>query len=175
MISNFKKFLNDHGVLPGSLSDGDAKATYNKLKQSESTQGTVSLWESSITDGEGETAKTYPIVTPEFNQGLTKGTVTKYQTQDNKYINLDYIYWPVDTNQFSTYPIISAKQAFEKLQNGEGVTVLPYSQSSIAIEKVYLAYLLPREYIPYLHPVYVFQGPNYVAYVSAITTDNIEP
>jgi hypothetical protein len=157
------------------LNEGQAKVSYNKLKQSESTEANISLWESDIVDGEGETAIRYPIVTPEYNQGLVRGVVTKYQTAGNKYISLDYIYWPIDITQFATYPIISVKDAYEKLQNGEGVTVLPYSQSTISIEKVYLAYLLPQDYIPYLQPIYVFQGPNFVAYVQAITSDNIEP
>ncbi len=175
LASNFKKFLAEHGVLTDLLGGGKTKVVYNKPRQLEASEATVTVWEADIRDGEGENPTIYPIVSPTFNEGLVKGVVTRYQLPDNKYLSLDYIYWPIDIKKFATYPIITVQQAYEKLQNGEGVTVLPYSQSNASIEKVYLAYLLPKDYTPYLQPVYVFEGPNFVSYVAAITSDNFEP
>ncbi len=175
LVNNFRKFLADRSSMPELLYNGKSKVVYNKPKILDSTEAVVTLWEAEIVDGEGEKAPKYPIVTPEYTEGLVRGVVTKYQSPQNKYTALDYIYWPVDLKRHETYPIISVKQAYEKLQNGEGVTVLPYSSTSASIEKVYLAYLLPKEYTPYLQPVYVFEGPNFVSYVPAITPDNFAP
>lgn len=175
LISQFKKYLNDRGAMPEQLSQGTSRVFYNRDRQIDATQANVALWQSPIIEGEGETAIEYPIVTPEFSEGLVKGVVTKYQALENKYLSIDFIFWQVDLERFETYPIKSVDQAFDQLQKGEGITVLPYSRSTVAIEKVYLAYLLPKEYTPFLQPVYVFEGPQFAAYVPAITSDNFEP
>lgn len=174
IASNFKKYLGDQGILQAQLADGRTRAFYNRSQVQEASEAAVTVWQADITEGT-ETKINYPIVTPSFREGLVKGTVTRYQANQNKYLSIDYIFWPIDTSESATYPIKTVEEAFEQLKNGEGVTVLPYSKSNVAIENVYLAYYLPIEYVPYLQPVYVFQGPEFAAYVPAITSDNFVP
>ena len=175
LINNFKKYLNDQGSMPSQLSSGNAKVFYNRPKQIEATEANISLWQEDIVEGTEENQTKYPIVTPEFSQGLVKGVVTRYNSPQNKYVSVDFIFWPIDLERFETYPIKTVQEAYEQLQSGEGITVVPYAKSSASIEKVYIAYLLPKEYTPYLQPVYVFEGPQFAAYVPAITSDNFEP
>lgn len=175
MINNFRKYLGERGSMPDQLAQGQAKVFYNKPRQTESSEANITLWQQDIKEGTEENPIIYPIVTPEFSQGLIKGVVTRFQTVENKYLSIDFIFWPIDTTRFETYPIKTVEEAYEQLKNGEGVTVLPYSRSNVEIEKVYLAYLLPKEYTPYLQPIYVFEGPQFAAYVPAIPSDNFEP
>lgn len=175
LIAAFKRYLSERGSMPDQLAGGSAKVFYNKPKQIESTEATITLWQQDIKEGTEENPITFPIVSQEFNQGLVKGSITRYQSLENKFLSIDYIFWPVDLTRFETYPIKTVEQAFEQLKNGEGTVVLPYTKSTAAIEKIYLAYLLPKEYTPYLQPVYVFEGPQFAAYVPAITPDNFEP
>ena len=175
IASNFKKYLGDQGILQAQLADGRTRAFYNRAQVQEASEAAVTVWQADITEGQETTKVSYPIVTPTFKEGLVKGTVTRYQANQNKYLSIDYIFWPIDTAESETYPIKTVEEAFEQLKNGEGVTVLPYSKSNVAIENVYLAYYLPIEYVPYLQPVYVFQGPEFAAYVPAITSDNFVP
>jgi len=175
LVNNFKKYLNDQGVLSASLDAGKYATFYNNAKVSEATEAAITLWQKDIIQGTEEQPIAYPIVNPNFKEGLVRGVVTKFVSPQNKYLSVDFIYWSIDTARTETYPIKTVKDAYDQLQNGEGITVLPYSKSSVAIENVYLGYLLPKEYTPYLQPVYVFEGPGFAAYVPAITPDNFEP
>jgi hypothetical protein len=175
MINNFRKYLNDRGTMPDQLSGGKSKVFYNKPRQTEASEANVTLWQQDIKEGSDENPIYYPIVTPEYSQGLVKGVVTRFEKLENRYLSIDFIYWPVDLARFETYPVKTVEQAYEQLQNGEGTVVVPYSKSNVEIDKVYLAYILPKEYTPYLQPVYVFEGAGFAAYIPAITHDNFEP
>ena len=85
-------------------------------------------------------------------------------------IGANYIYQNI-TEEASTYPIKTAKQAYEDLVNGKAfIASNPGNDTNISITNVYLAYYLSDdEKQSYTMPVIVFQGnENFFAYVNAI-------
>lgn len=161
-----KSFLGSKGLLKDQLKSGKTTAVYNNQIKKDSTLVTVNLWQESIED--------YPIVTPKFNEGLIKAVGNSNRNGDRKYILLDYIFWPIDLENFGTYPIKTADEAFEELKNGEGFIAIEPKTSSASITKVYLAYYLAEAYSNYLQPVYVFEGPGFAGFVTAVKSEFVE-
>lgn len=74
-------------------------------------------------------------------------------------------------DQGSPYPLKSGDVAFADLHAGKGYLIHSNStnREQINIKKMYLAYLIPDTYTPYIQPVYVFVGEDdFVAYVPAL-------
>lgn len=169
-IAGFKNILSNLGVMKNDLSDGRAKVILLKLSgenlattelQSEADAVQISLWPASIDKK--------PIYTANFNKALINGVALKDAGQLINYISLDFIYYPIDTSTSATYPMKTAEQAFEDLKNGRGVVVLEPDKPQVSITSVNLGYFLSENYTPYLQPIFVFEGPSFAAYVSAIT------
>ncbi|KKR80007.1 MAG: hypothetical protein UU26_C0029G0012 [Candidatus Daviesbacteria bacterium GW2011_GWC1_40_9] len=108
------------------------------------------------------------VITPQFTQGLVRATVTKHTLEANKYIDINFIFWPVDKASSSTYLLKLPAQAFSELKIGQGFVALEPDQPQVSISSVYLAYYQSESYSPYLQPVYVFDGPQFIALVPAI-------
>lgn len=162
----FKSFLSSKGLLKEQLREGQATATYNNAVKKDSTLVTLNLWQNSVDE--------FPVVTPNFNEGLIKAVGNNNQNTDRKYVLLDYIFWPIDLENFGTYPIKTPEQAYEELQNGDGFIALQPKSTSVSIAKVYLAYYLAEEYSGYLLPVYVFEGIGFAGYVPAVVSEYVE-
>lgn len=72
------------------------------------------------------------------------------------------------SNESSTYGIKTASDAFIELKQGKGyIAARPQNTNEISIKNVTLSYYI-GEKREYLMPVIVFQGDNFIAYVSAI-------
>lgn len=165
-IQNFKGFLSSRELLKDQLRSGRATATYDNPVKIDSNSVSLNLWQDDID-------KT-PIVTPKFNEGLIKAVATKDRNADKKYILMDYTFWPVDLNNFGTYPIKTPAEAFEELKNGDAFVALEPRTGNVSITKVYLAYYLSEEYSNYLQPVYIFEGSSFAAIVPAIKSEFVE-
>ena len=74
----------------------------------------------------------------------------------------------IETSTFATYPTKTAETAFDDLKQGKGVVVVEPDKPKVSITSVYLGYYLAENYNPYLQPIFVFEGPNFVAYADAI-------
>lgn len=160
MVTDFKNYLAINNLLVDDLKNGKSAVQYNNKNAKDSTTAKVSLFPSNLDN--------LPIVTPLFNQGLVKADVISSET--NHYPNLNYIYWTIDQTTSSTYPLKTAKEAFNELKSGNGFVSIASAQAKISITSVYLAYLETEEYTPYLQPVFVFEGPDFVGLVPAIIT-----
>lgn len=160
-----RSYLSSKGLLKDQLRSGKTTALYNNPIKKDSTLVTVNLWQESIED--------YPIVTPKFREGLIKAVGNNNRNGDHKYILLDYIFWPIDLENFGTYPIKKADAAFEELKSGSGFVAVEPRTSSASITKVYLAYYLAEEFSNYLQPVYVFEGPEFVGFVPAVADEYV--
>lgn len=163
---NFKNFLSSRNLLKDQLKAGRTTVGYNNPVRKDSNLVTINLWQESIED--------IPIVTPKFNEGLIKAVGTNNGDADKKYILLDYIFWPVDLQNFGTYPIKTFGEAFEELRNGEGFVAVEPKTSNASITKAYLAYYLSEEYSNYLLPVFVFEGPQFTGFIPAIKSEFVE-
>lgn len=160
LISDFKDFLSSKNILYQELSSGTGNVTYSGSGEGEIAQ--ISLWPSDIDKTK--------IITPQFTQGLIRASITKHSWEINKYININFTFWPVDKTTSSTYPLKTPNQAFEELKAGSGFVAVEPPQPQVSISSVYLAYYQSESYSPYLQPVYVFDGPQFITLVPAVGT-----
>lgn len=165
IVEEFKGYLSSHGLMNEDLSNGKTQVTYDATIQKDSSFATVSLWQSDV--------EQLPIITPEFKNGLIKAKVNKFREIESTYQELDYTYWPIDLNDFGTYPTKPVATAFEQLKNGQGIVLAEPKTPKVSIASVYLGYLLTEDYNPLLHPVYVFESPDFAAVVSAVSDEYI--
>ena len=169
LVSDFERFLNLIGYLKEDLKTdrtkvillkNDGRALSPTTLRSEAIAALISLWPSPIDKKS--------IFTPDFNKALVNATVLKSAENLEDYLSINFTYYPMDTTTFGTYPTKTAEEAFDDLKNGLGVVVVEPLKPQVSISSVYLGYYLPQIYSPYLQPIFVFEGPNFVAYVSAI-------
>lgn len=155
IIEDFRNTLSALGVLKEGLSKGKTKVTH--LKNS----AQVSLWPTPI---EGK-----DIFTAQFDTSLINAVIFKSADNLKNYLSLNYTYYPIELSTFATYPSKTAEQAFEDLKSGKGVIIVESEKPNISITAISLGYFLPEKYNPYLQPIFVFEGPHFVGYVSAVS------
>lgn len=157
LVSDFQNKLQILGVFTEDLASGRSKI----LKNDSGSIAQISLWPASIDNK--------PIMTPLFDTSLITAQVLKGANDLKNYLSLEYTYFPIDLSTFSTYPIKTAEEALDDLKSGKGVVVIEGEKPNISITSIYLAYYLSDKYSPYLQPIYVFEGPHFVAYVAAVS------
>lgn len=165
LAADFKGLLAEKGLLLDQLSNSRSKVYYGASSNLDSDTAIITLWQDDIDK--------YQIITPKFNQGLIRSTVNKLQDPKNKYLEMDFIYWPIDKDQYATYPIKSPLKALEDLKSGNNVSIVekPKSGNEVSLTNLTITYLLSEEYTPFLQPVYVFSGVDFTALVPAILSD----
>lgn len=170
LVSNFKQILSSLGILKEDLQDGRAKVNFLKINgsginptelKSEAVAYQISLWPAAIDKR--------AIFTPDFNNALISAVISGPANSLDNYLVLRFTYYPVDLSTYATYPIKTGEEAFDDLKTGEGIVVIEPDKPQVSITSVSLGYYLSGSYSPYLQPIYVFEGPNFVAYVSAIS------
>ncbi len=169
LVVDFQTVLKSLRAFKDDLTRGRTKIVL--LKQSgealvptqlrtESVAAQVSLWPQEIDKKH--------IFTPEFNKSLISATITQTTADLKNYKILDFTYWPIETTIYATYPTKSPEDAFSDLQSGKATIIIEPSKPQVSITSLYLGYYLSQNYIPYLLPIYIFEGPQFVAYVPAI-------
>lgn len=110
------------------------------------------------------------VMSPDFRRGLYSILYSGTNDQKKKILEARYFAAPIDLQNWATYPLISAANAFEKLKSRQAIFAsLPIGQN-ITIRKVYLAYLDPYPAQRYLQPVLVFSDEkDFVAYVPIVS------
>lgn len=170
LISGFKSILTSLGIMKDDIASGQSKVTLLKIFQntliptqikSEAQAAQISLWQNTI-DGK-------PVLTARSDESLINAIVLGRSAQIDNYLSLDFTYYPVDISTFATYPLKDTSLAFEDLKSGKGVVIIEPEKPQVSITSVSLAYYLPQDYNPYLQPIFVFEGPGFMAYVSAIS------
>lgn len=158
LVSDFQNNLQSLGVLKEDIASGRSKVLKNEPGIAQ-----ISLWPKSIGNRQ--------ILTPQFDISPTNAKVYRSADSLENYLTLNFTYFPPDISTFATYPIKTSEQAFDDLKSGKGVVVVESGKSQISITSVYLAYYTPETYAPYLQPIFVFEGPHFVAYVSAVSSE----
>ncbi|MDO8638988.1 MAG: hypothetical protein Q7R43_05405 [Candidatus Daviesbacteria bacterium] len=164
IIADFKNYLKDNNLLVEDLKNEKSLVQYNNGTAQNSITAKVSLFPINFDN--------LPIITPLFNQGLIKAEISGPEI--NQYPNLNYTFWVIDKTTSSTYPLKTADQVFAELKSGTGFVSIESKSPKVSIASVYLAYLETEEYTPYLQPVFVFEGPDFVGLVPAISTTSTQ-
>lgn len=159
LIADFKGFLGAKKLLPESLKNGRAKIDYSKIEEVSVAQ--INLWPQDF-DGK-------PIVTAQLDKGLVRAMISGSPRDLDSYLSLSYTFWTIDPTTFATYPLKNTLQAFDDLKQGKGVVLKrPTGAQNVSITNVYLGYFQSENYTPYLQPIFVFEGPQFMALVTAI-------
>lgn len=170
LVTDFKQILSFLGILKDELQNGRTKVVLLKLEgdklvpttiPQETQAAQISLWPVNIDQKS--------IFTPDFNKSLVWGIVSGSADKLENYYSLNFTYYPIDTTTFATYPIKSAESAFDDLKNGKGVVIFEPKKAQVSITSVYLGYYLPENYNPYLQPIFIFEGPDFISFVPAIS------
>lgn len=176
LVSDFQNILTTLGVNKEELKKGQTRIVLLRkdgdqliptLVRTETEAVQISLWPEPIDKK--------PLLTSDFSRSLVNAIVTKTASNINDYLALNFTFWPVDTTTFATYPAKSPDNAFDDLKSGKGVVIINSPKPQVSISSVYLAYFLPNDYSSYLQPIYVFEGSNFAAYVSAISSQFQSP
>ncbi len=122
-----------------------------------------------------EIAEDLPILPPSLNEPNISVWVTGGKGS-KEVVKAKFIYFPVDKEKFSTYPLKPISQAWSELQNKlyhlSKINDNFSPEQKIAIRKIYLAYLDPDYPFEFLKPIYVFEGDNeFVGYVEAVSSE----
>ncbi len=169
LVSDFQQTLTTLGVLKENLKNGRTKIIPLKTDgenliptqtRSEAIAAQVSIWPASINNK--------PIFTADFNKSLVSAIVYASANNLDNYLSLNFTYYPIDSSTFATYLLKTSETAFDDLKKGKGAVIIEPDKPQVSITSVYLGYFLSEDYSPYLEPIFVFEGPNFVAYVSAI-------
>lgn len=172
LVSGFESILSSLGVLSDDLKKGRTKVTLLKSDgknlipttlKTEAQAVQISLWIQSIDKKS--------IFTSDFNKALVYAIVSPTSSDLENYYSLQFSTYPIDTSTYATYSIKTAEVAYNDLKSGKGVVILQPLKPQVSISSVYLGYYLSDNYSPYLQPIYVFEGQNFVGYISAITDE----
>ncbi len=176
LVNDFQNLLSSLGVFKNELKKGrtrivplrkDGNQLIPTTLRTEADAVQISLWPESIDKK--------PLLTSDFSRSLVNAIVTKTASNINDYLALNFIFWPVDLTTFATYPAKSPDQALDDLKSGKGVVVMNPPKPQVSINSVYFAYFMPDNYSSYLQPIYVFEGSNFAAYVSAVNSQFQSP
>jgi hypothetical protein len=114
------------------------------------------------------------VLPPGFDQSYNYAIYTYQQSVNLSFLNINYTFWPVTHTDYATYPLISAKQAWQAVQDGNAVVVRQGQNdpNHIVVRNISLAYFDSEEPQSYLQPIFVFEGDNgFVAYYPAISAE----
>ena len=172
LVSGFEQILSNLGVLTDDIKKGRTKITLLKSGgnnliptslRAEAQAVQISIWPQNIDKKS--------IFTPDFNTALVNAIVIKSAISLDNYISIQFTNFPIDITTFATYSTKTPEAAYGDLKSGKGVVVLEPTKPQVSISSVYLGYYLSDNYNPYLEPIYVFEGQNFVAYIPAITDE----
>lgn len=160
LVSNFIRILESLGVLKEEVKEGKSKVT---VLNANTKEVLISVWPKDLDKK--------PIFASDVNKSPISATVRATSANLENYLSLDFTYYQIDTQTFATYPIKSSEAAFSDLKLGKGVVVVEPQRPQVSISSVSLGYFLPEGYSTYIQPVFVFEGPHFLAYVSAILSE----
>lgn len=157
LAQDFQNMLSFLGISKDELKNGRSKVI---ILNDEEGLAQISLWPKFFDKRE--------VFTPQFNKSLVNAVVRRSADNLENYLALNFTFWNVDTTTFATYPTKSAEAAFEDLKSGKGVITIEPSKPQVSITSISLGYYLADNYTLYLQPIYIFEGPQFASYVSAV-------
>lgn len=160
LTGDFRDFLSQLGTVE-QLKSGPVKVNLQDGKAQ------ISIWPANIEDKQ--------ILTPLFTQSLITTTVIGSPKNIDNILSLKYKFFPIDSTTFATYPIKTTESALADLKSGKGKIVIAPAKPQVSITSAYLTYYQSENYTPYVQPIFVFEGPNFVAYVPAIIDEFLSP
>lgn len=169
LLEDFNRFLSRMGIFKDELNSGRNKINLLKYvgdqflptqSRSEAQAAQIYLWPADLDKKQ--------IITENFDQALIRAEILNSASELVNIRSLNFTFWPIDTSTFATYPLKSSDKAYQELKSGQGTVIMEPLSKEISITTVSLAYYQPTNYNPYLQPVFVFEGPGFIALIPAL-------
>jgi len=167
-----KNFLASNNLLEEDLANGTAEFEYLRFdgielspvnSLSEANFVRVYLFRENLDE--------LKILPPNPKKSLISFLFSGSRTPGKRIVEINYNYYPIEKEIFSTYPLKPVNQAWNELQGGQGY-IANFGQNEsgqITIRQVYLAFYNSPQPQHYLQPIYVFEGDkDFWAYIPAI-------
>jgi hypothetical protein len=112
----------------------------------------------------------YEMYNPDPKKGVITAVLSGVLSGQESIVELEYHYRPIDYTQVETYPVRSARSAWQVLQSGGGYVASKGKLDEAVIRDVAIGYYEDWENEQeYLQPIYVFTGDGgFVGYSPAI-------
>lgn len=170
-LSEVRNYLNKADLLPNDINDGENIITFLAAKAkgykevgslSEADFVQIDLFRASVDE---ET----PNITSTKDKGVIRVILSGSRGQNERAVQVEYDYFPINLEASETYPIKSGVAAWEELINGGGHILSSPQEGTVTVRKAYLAYYDSFDPQNYFQPVYVFEGDgDFKAMVPAI-------
>lgn len=167
-----KNFLANNSLLANDLATGSAEIVYLKftppnltpaVSLSEADFVRVNLFRSDLDD--------LKILPPNPKNSMISFLFSGSKAMGKRIIEVNYTYYPIETETSATYPLKTTQTAWQEIQGGGSyIANLGENQDGqIVVREVYLAYFDSNQSQNFLQPIFVFEGDrNFVGYVPAI-------
>lgn len=165
-IGNAESFLSSMFLFPQDLDEKKTKTTnYSILNNTLVPATSISNTNIVRVDFFQEDIDNLPIFYE--NESNINLLVGKEQNQ-LRVVEAHYSYKTI-SEESSTYAIKTTSEAFLDLKQGKGfISQRPQNINNMAIKNVFLGYYMKEKRSDFLLPVIVFQGDNFIVYVSAV-------
>lgn len=161
-LTEVRNYLNKADLLETDVEEGENKITFlaargkgyrvvDSLSDADFVQ--VDLFRANV-------AEDVPNITPIQDKGIIRIILSGSRTQNERAVQVEYDYFPVDVSAPETYPIKTGPQAWEELQAGGGYIVASPVEGVVTVRTIYLGYWDSFDPQNYFQPVYVFEGDN---------------
>lgn len=105
-----------------------------------------------------EVEEDVPNITPTKNKGIIRVILSGSRTQNERAVQVEYDYFPVDKESVESYPIKTGPQAWDELVAGGGYIISSPGEGMVTVRKTYLGFYDSFDPQNYFQPVYVFEG-----------------
>jgi len=166
----FKNILKSRGLLPKDLEDGSFLTTPLKISTttfigvsslSEANAIKVDLYRAPVIIGR----ESNQILSTDPSNALVNAIIVSDPQGKKVIFRINYIYWNIDKNIFSTYPIKTSQQAWEEFRSGGSLKIqVPNEQlTQVSVRQISLGYFDDPKEQKYLQPIFIFEGETTVS------------
>jgi hypothetical protein len=160
-IAEAKKILKKNGLLPNDIANGSAKTTYQKISGQQIVKA-VSLSEANLIkiDFYRENINDLPVNTIKYETGVIQIIMSGTKTPKDGIIEINYLYFPIDYNSRTDYPIKNSASLWNQFSGGGGYIISQPKTNvdTIVIRRVYLGYLDTLREQKFMQPVLFLEG-----------------
>lgn len=170
-VDQVKKFLDTADLLGADMATASGRVSFLRSVGGE-LKPALSLSEANFLQidlNRNPIDQVYPVYTSKGELGVVSAKLSSAFSGNNAIVEMEYRYQQIDYLNFETYPLRTARAAWNVVQSGEAYVVGGTGLKEAVFREVELAYFDSLEEQKYLQPIYVFKGDgNVMAFVSAI-------
>lgn len=180
IVSEIKNFIGSNGLFDASILGGKITSqllTFDPASKNFNPAISLSAANALAVNFFRQDLDGMKLLPPSFNKSYNFSFYVPSPDVSNRILEISYTFWPIDFNNFATYPLRSTTTAWQDLIDGYAYVINMGNNppDKIVIRNIYLAYYDSEESRPYLQPIFVFEGDNdFVAYLPALDSSWLE-